>query len=334
MKKILPKIIVIVGPTASGKTALSLSLAKKFNGEIVNADSRQVYRGMNIGTAKPLGGLRATDYGLRTTARVADYGLGVVDGIPHHLFDIVSPDEEFTLAHYKKAAVAAIKDILKRKKLPIVVGGTGLYIWALVDNLDIPEVAPDLVLRAKLEKMPLAELVEKLKKADPETAGRVDLKNPRRVIRALEVALSAGAFKPKKSLPLFDVLQIGLNPSREELNRRISQRVEEQIKDGLVEEVKKLVAPSPSSIPACRQAGSPRAGGDIWDLPAMSGIGYRQLRSYLEGRETLAGAIEAIKRDTRHYAKRQMTWFRRDKRIKWVETVGEAAALANDFLSE
>ena len=346
MKKILPKIIVIIGPTASGKTAMSLSLAKKlsakggpasgWHGEIVNADSRQVYNGMDIGTAKPkwdrsvslrgvkrrpacrqAGAITLLKQGDRhAPLRVArdDIFNFLVNNIPHHLFDIISPDEEFTLAHYKKTAIAVIKDILKRKKLPIVVGGTGLYIWALVDNLDIPEVAPDLVLRAELEKMPLTELIEKLKKVDPESAGRVDLKNPRRVIRALEVALSSGAFKPKKSPPIFDALQIGFNPPREELNRRINQRVEGQIKDGLVDEVKTLAKKY------------------SWNLPAMSGIGYRQLRPYLEGRETLAEAIEAIKRDTRHYAKRQGTWFRRDKRMNWVNTEAEAEELIRSFL--
>lgn len=300
MKKILLKIIVIVGPTASGKTALSLSLAKKLHGEIINADSRQVYKGMNIGTAKPPRDGKHNDY--------------FVDGVRHHLLDIVSPDEEFTLAHYKKVAVAAIKEILKRKKLPVVVGGTGLYVWALVDNLDIPEVAPDLSLRAELEKTPLSELVEKLKKADPEAAGRVDLKNPRRVIRALEVALSSGSFKPKKSPPIFNALQIGLNPLREELNRRISQRVEAQIEDGLVEEVKTLAKKYP------------------WTLPAMSGIGYKQIGYYLRGQMSLPEAIELTKRDTRRYAKRQGTWFRRDKRIKWVNKITEAEKLIKKFL--
>lgn len=294
---LLPKIIVILGPTASGKTGLSLDLAKKFNGEIVNADSRQVYKEMDIATAKPMPD---------ELARVR-----------HHLISVVNPDDEFTLAHYKKEAFEAIDDILSRNKLPIIVGGTGLYIWAIIDNLDIPAVSPDKNLRAKLEAMDISELAEMLKKADPDSAEKVDLKNKRRVIRAIEVAFSQDGLsiaKPKKFPPCYDVLQLGLRIDRDKLYQRINKRVDAQIGAGLVEETKKLAQKY------------------SWELPSMSGIGYKQLGHFLRGEIGEQEAIEMIKRDTRHYAKRQMTWFKRDKRIEWVDDAKEAEDLVRHFV--
>ena len=308
MKNTLPKIIVIVGPTASGKTDLSLALAKKYNGEIVSADSRQVYKKMDIGTAKPV-----KDFGLQTS----DY---IVQGIRHHLMDMVNPDANFSLADFKKAAIEAIHDILQRGKLPIVVGGTGLYIWALVDNLDIPKVQPDSKLRKELEGKSLAELVRLLQEKDPESAHKIDLKNPRRVIRGLEVVLSSGESfveQQTKSEPIFTALQIGLKISKEELYRRIDERIDRQIADGLVEEVTKLVSE-----------------GYSWDLPSMSGIGYKEIGQYFRGEVPLAKAIEILKTNTYKYAKRQLTWFKRDARIQWIGSSDLIAAqeLAEEFL--
>lgn len=298
----LPKIIAIVGPTASGKTSLSLSLAKKFNGEIINADSRQVYKEMNIGTAKPVKDKKKKDY--------------FVVGVRHHLIDIILPDQEFTLAHYKEKAFVAIDDILKRGKMPIIVGGTGLYVKAIVENYDIPAVAPDLVLREKLNKKSLTELVKMLKRNNPELAERIDLKNPRRVMRALEVILSgAGAIaKEKKLSARYQTLQLGLDLPREELYGRINERVDEQIKSGLLVEVKKFSKKY------------------SWTLPAMSGIGYKQLGYFLRNELTLSEAIEMIKRDTRRYAKRQMTWFKKEKNIKWIKNEPEAENLIKRFV--
>ncbi|MFA5127874.1 MAG: tRNA (adenosine(37)-N6)-dimethylallyltransferase MiaA [Patescibacteria group bacterium] len=298
----LPKIIVIVGPTASGKTALSLELANQFNGEIINADSRQVYRGMDIGTAKEISDGKQNGY--------------VVRGIRHHLIDVVNPDEEFTLAHYKKMAFEAIDGILSRGKMPIVVGGTGLYVRTIVDNPDIPAVAPDSKLRAELEKKSISELAELLFKLDPKTAEKIDLKNPRRLIRAIEVAMSGESFLDLQNRfhPRYDALQIGLALPREELNRRINARVDQQIKDGLVEEVKNLAKKY------------------SWELPAMSGIGYKQIGLFLRGEINLPEAIEMIKRDTRQYAKRQMTWFKRDDHINWINDATEAEELAKKFI--
>ena len=293
----MPKIIIILGPTASGKTDLGLALAKKFNGEIVSADSRQIYKQMDIGTAKP-----DKKY-----------------GIPHHLMDITDPGEDFSLADFKAGAVKAINDIVSRKKLPIVVGGTGLYIQALVDNLDIPKIAPSARLRKELSRKSPAELAALLQKIDPATAGKIDLKNPRRVLRALEVFILSGQSfidQQIKSQLLFEVLQIGLNPGAPELENRINARVDRQIKDGLVEETKKLAEKY------------------SWDLPSMSGIGYRQIGFYLRGEATLDEAVAILKRDTRRYAKRQMTWFKRDKRIVWIKNTDVALAekMVKDFL--
>lgn len=297
MPEKLPKIVVILGPTASGKTDLGIFLAKKFNGEIISADSRQIYKEMDIGTAKPTG-VHSCQLPVRSAQRAF-----IIDGVPHYLIDIIKPDEEFTVADFKKLAEKKIADILKRGKLPIIVGGTGLYIWALVDNLQMPKQSVDAKLREKLNGTPLPKLLEMLKKADAESFARVDLKNPRRVIRALEVALSGEPFwKTRRSgKPIFDALQIGINWPREVLYERINQRVEEQIKDGLLDEVKNLA----------QKYG--------WEINAMNGIGYRQFKDYLERKEPLEKAVEKLKQDTRQYAKRQGTWFKRNKRIKWVD---------------
>jgi len=290
----LPKIIVILGPTASGKTDLGIFLAKKFNGEVVNFDSRQIYTEMNIATAKPEG----------RWENVEGKRIFLVEGVPHHLMDFVSPLNLYSLSDFKRDAQAAIDDILLRGKLPILVGGTGLYFWSVIDNLDLAETPPNLELRAELEKKPLAEQVKLLQEKDPESAVLIDLKNPRRVLRALEVVLSTGKsfFACRgKSNPLYNVLQLGVTLEKGELNTKIDQRVDEQIKMGLLEETKQL-----------SQKYS-------WDLPSMSSIGYRQIGYFLKGEMNLEEAMEILKRDTRRYAKRQMTWFKRDQRIVWLK---------------
>lgn len=303
MKNKLPKLIVICGPTASGKTDLSISLAKKFNGEIVNADSRQIYQEMNIATAKP--------------DLVFDSGEFFVDGIKHYLLDEIKPDESFTLSDFKERAQKAIKEIIKKDKIPFLVGGTGLYIRAIVDNLDIPKVEPNLALRKELESKTPEERLQMLKENDPETYEKIDLQNPRRVIRALEVVLSTGESflnQQKKGKPLFNVFQLGIKMEKDNLYDRINRRCEQMLETGLVQEAKKL-----------SQKYS-------WDLPAMSGIGYRQMRDYIEGKMSLDEALNWLKQDTRHYAKRQMTWFRKDDRIHWVENEKQAEKLIAKFI--
>ncbi len=292
MKNNLPKIICIVGPTASGKTALGILLAKKFNGEIVNADSRQVYKEMNIATAKPISDINNHKKNEFTS-----------QGIVHHLIDFIKPSERFTLSDFKEQANLAITDILSRGKLPIVVGGTGLYIWSLVDNIDIPKIKPNTNLRNSFDLKTLDELVKLLKNIDQETAKKIDLKNRRRVLRALEVTISSGEsfiVQTTKSLPLYTTLQIGIKCNREKLYQNINSRVDLQMQAGLIEETKKLAQKY------------------SWDLPSMSSIGYKQIGNYLRGEMSLEEAVELFKRDTRRYGKRQETWFKRDKRIVWI----------------
>jgi tRNA dimethylallyltransferase len=311
MSNRLPKLIVILGPTASGKSKLALKLAKKINGEVVSADSRQIYGGMDIGTAK-IEFTRTQEH--KNTRTI--FHPKTAEGIPHHMIDIVNPDEEYTLAQYKKQAIKVIKNIQKRGKMPFLVGGTGLYIQVIVDNLQIPKVPPNKALRSRLKNKSNEELLAKLKKLDPESTKQIDPHNKRRLIRAIEVCKVTGqAFSQqiKKGEPLFDVLQIGIKVPREELYKRINLRVEKMIRMGLVEEVKKLTKTY------------------SFDLPSMSGIGYKEIIMYLQGKIGWDEAKELIKRNTRRYARRQMTWFRGDRRIKWVEGYKEGERLVKNF---
>jgi tRNA dimethylallyltransferase len=304
----LPKIIAVVGPTASGKTRLGIELAKKFNGEVISADSRQVYKKMDIGTAKPRG----------IWADYEDIVAYMVEGVPHHMVDIVDPGEVFNVAHFKELALRYISNILHRGKLPIVVGGTGLYVWSLVDNLLPPQVSPNKKLRQSLEKKSLPKLVELLKKLDPLTAEHIDGNNIRRVMRALEVVILSGRSfyqERKKEDSLFCTLQIGVNISRDNLDRNIHTRVDQQVNEGLVEEVEGLMK---------QKYG--------WHLPSMNGIGYKQIGAYLRGELDITAAVELVKRDTRHYARRQLTWFRRDKRIVWMDDFLKIEAEVARFL--
>ncbi|MFH1460869.1 MAG: tRNA (adenosine(37)-N6)-dimethylallyltransferase MiaA [Patescibacteria group bacterium] len=291
------KLIVILGPTASGKSDLAIKLAKRFKGEIVSADSRQIYQEMNIGTAKI------------TKKQMAD--------IPHYLIDIIKPDQGFTLAQFKAKAVKIIKDIQKRKKLPFLVGGTMLYIQAIVDNLQIPEVKPDKKLRAQLENKTNQQLYDQLKKIDPQALEKIALNNKRRLIRALEVYLKTQKLfsrLKKKGRPLFDILQLGLRPDQEILNRRIDQRAEKMIEAGLIKEVECLI----------RKYGTKPY--------SLSGIGYREIIRYLNKEITLKQAKDLIKIHTRQYTRRQMSWFKRDKRIHWIKNYPQAEKLIRDFI--
>ena len=296
-----PKIIVIVGATASGKTALAIKIAQKFNGEIISADSCQIYCGMDIGTGKV------------TKAEQKQ--------AKHWLINIVSPKTNFSAAQFKKLADKKIEDILKRGKLPIVVGGSGLYIKSIIDNLEIPEVKPDLKLREKLEKeiekYGLKYVFDKLIKFDPEAAYIVDPKNPRRVIRALEVAIKTKkpfSAQRKAEKPFFDFIEIGINKPKKELENRINKRVNLMIKEGLIKEVENLAK--------------------RYDQKQQSfdTIGYREIIEYLNKKISLDEAIDLIKKNTRQYAKRQMTWFKKDKRIHWIKNKKEAKKLVKEFL--
>lgn len=281
-------LIAIVGPTATGKSSLAIELSQDFDGEIINADSRQVYCYMDIGTAKPTPDEQAQ--------------------VPHHLIDVVYPDQDFSLAIYQHKAQEAITDILQRGKTPFLVGGSGLYVWSLLEGWRIPSVPPDPVLRQSLESRARLEgteaLYEELKHIDPDAAQRIDSKNVRRVIRALEVCHQGTLFSQLQiKEPFINSLVIGLTSDRTDLYRRIDLRVDSMIREGLQTEVEGLIAK-----------------GYGFDLPAMSGLGYRQMCTFLEGKTELPTAIQQTKFATHRFARNQHSWFRRDdQRINWFE---------------
>jgi tRNA dimethylallyltransferase len=295
---ILPAIVVIVGPTAAGKTALSLELAAALGGEIVSADSRQIYRGMDIGAAKA------------TPAEQAR--------VPHHLLDIVAPDQILSVTEYQQLAYAAMDAILARGRLPFLVGGTGQYIHAVVEGWNIPVVAPQQELRvallAEAERHGPVALHERLAALDPLAAARIDHRNVRRVIRALEVCLVTGrpiSELQRKTPPPYRIIQVGVSRPRPELFARVDARVDRMLADGLVAEVARLLA----------------AGYGL-DLPAMSGIGYRQIGHYLQGQISLDEAVALIKKQTRRFIHQQGTWFRPDDpAIRWFDP--DQASLAS-----
>jgi len=291
LKQQLPKIIIILGPTASGKSSLAFELAKKYDGELVSADSRQIYKYMDIGTAKDVGQWAGEQY--------------LVDGTPLHLVDFVDPADDFSVADYRRLAYEKIDDILSRGKLPIIVGGTGLYIQAIVDNLAIPEVAPNEEIRKELQGKPIEELQEEYRQLDPEGFELIDEKNPVRLIRAIEVCRQTGkkfSDLRKKGEPCYEVMQIGIDWEREDLYARIDKRVGIMVEQGLLREVRGLIEKD-----------------YLCDLQAMNGIGYAEVCRFLQGELQEEETIEEVKKNTRHYAKRQMTWFLRDKRINWVK---------------
>lgn len=285
-------LIVILGPTASGKTALSLKIAKKIQNdhskvEIISTDSRQLYKGMKI----------ATD----------TIGKKDQQNIPHHLIGITTPDKPITLAQYKDLALQKIQEIRSRKHIPMLVGGTGLYISAIVENYAMPKIPPNEKLRKKLEQQAKIHgpqyLYKKLKKLDPQAAKKIHPNNVRYVIRALEINLTGGQKKSsKKQKSPFDVFMIGINWPRAELYERINQRVDLQLKKGLVKEVKKLLGKKYRT-----------------NLPAMSSLGVKEIIPYLKGKQSLENCVEILKMNTRRYAKRQMTWFRRYANVHWLK---------------
>ncbi len=306
------KLIVILGPTASGKSDLAIKLAKKFNGEIVCADSRQVYKRMSIGTAS-------------TGGTVPPKKMGGLSPVAHHLFNFREPNKPLNVATYKKMAQNAIKDIQKRGKVPFLVGGTGLYIKAIVDNLQFPKLKPSQKLRKDLEQKIAPQLFVIYKKLDPKGAKLIDKNNKRRLIRAIEVCKITG--KPfwaqrKEATPLFDVLQIGVSLPKPELEKRIAKRVEKMLKLGLEKEVKTLV----------KKYG--------WTPILQNTIGYSEWKDFLNLQKQPSrfcrsdSVASAITLHTIQFAKRQMTWFKKDKRIHWVKTKKQAQKLIEKFLNK
>jgi tRNA dimethylallyltransferase len=283
-------IVVILGPTAVGKTELSLQLAERFDGEIISTDSRQFYRGMDIGTAKPTSDEQAR--------------------VPHHLIDIADPDQTWSLALFQKAARTAIAAIHARRKLPFLVGGTGQFVRAVIEGWDLPEQAPDPALRTALEDwgelIGGEELHRRLTVLDPDAAAVIQYQNMRRTVRALEVIFRTGRrfseLRQRKPSP-YSLLIIGLSRPRLELFERIDERIDQMISEGLVNEVRGLLERGYSK-----------------DLPSMSAIGYKEIASYLEGETTLEEAVAQIKRATRIYVRRQANWFKpADANIHWIE---------------
>ncbi|MGB8706524.1 MAG: tRNA (adenosine(37)-N6)-dimethylallyltransferase MiaA [Dehalococcoidia bacterium] len=301
-------LVAVIGPTAAGKSQLALHLAQKLQGEIVNADSRQVYRYMDIGTAKP---------------SHAELSL-----IPYHLIDLINPDESFSLAIYQKLAFKTIEGIQQRHKLPLLVGGSGLYVWSVIEGWKIPPVPPNAEFRHRLETKAKENggytLYQELQKVDPMAATKIMPSNLRRIIRALEICQETG--RPvsqlwQKQPPPYPILIIGLTMLRDTLYRRVDSRVDEMIKQGLVDEVKNLMAK-----------------GYSLDLPSMSGIGYKQIAMFIQGEMDLTVALEQIKKETRRFARHQYAWFRPgDARIHWLNEYDdmpkEAASLVASFLA-
>ncbi len=296
-------LVAIVGPTAAGKSNLALELCQTFNGEIISADSRQVYRYMDIGTAKPTKEEQAA--------------------VPHHLINVVNPDEDFSLATYQSKALESVQDIQRRGKTAFLVGGSGLYVWALLEGWRIPSVPPDPDFRKELEATARAgggeALYGKLKEIDPAAAERIDPRNVRRVIRALEVCQQGTQFSELQvKKPFVDSIIIGLTMDRDDLYKRIDTRVDSMMEQGLVQEVENLVAKSYGL-----------------DLPSMSGLGYREIGLYLRGKTDLPTAIQQIKFDTHSFARHQYNWFRlKDKRINWFEAEKEATKAVYRFVRQ
>ncbi len=309
MLKKLPKIIVILGPTASGKTDLAIKLAKKFNGEIISADSRQIYKKMNIGTAKP--------------------SKKELEAVPHHLISIINPNQKFNVAVYKNLALKAIKEIQKSGKIPFLVGGTGLYIKTITNNISFPKVPANKILRKKLELKNEKELFKIYKKLDSKGARFIDKNNKRRLIRAIEVSkITKQPFwnQRQKQKPLFDFLILGINLPKKELNKRIKIRVEKMLRAGLEKEAKKLI----------KKYG--------WKTSAIQTIGYQEWRDYFKNKISKKEVEEKIKLHTIQFTKRQMTWFsaqggsavggKKEKKIQWVNKYRKAKKLIKQFLKK
>ncbi len=287
-----PKLIVVLGPTATGKSELALKLAKRLNTEIVSADSRQIYKTMDIGTAKP--------------SLDKNYA---IKGIRHHLFNVIAPNKQFSVAEYKNLALKAIKKIHSKGKIPILCGGTGLYISSVVNEFSIPEVKPDKNLRKKLEKRSVEELFSELQKIDPPRAKNIDPQNKRRLIRAIEIVKKTGKPVPQISKePNFDILYIGIKKSLSEIKKLIDKRVDKMIKSGLEKEVKSLV----------KKYG--------WTTVLKNTIGYKEWRE--------ENSVKRIKANTFKFAKRQLTWFKKypGNKINWVKDYQETEKLIKKFL--
>lgn len=295
-----PKIIAIVGPTASGKTSLGIFLAQKLAGEVISADSRQVYRGLDIGTGK----VKKTE----------------MAGIPHHLIDVISPKKQFTVSDFVRLAARAHSSILQKARISILVGGTGLYIDTFLGRMSYAEVPPNPALRAKLEKKSAPQLFAQLQKLDPRRAANIEKENPRRLIRAIEIAKAIGASPLLAPDQPYDVLWLGLAPAQEILHANIRVRLLSRITEGMVAEAKNLHTPAPAGM------------GLSYKRMDELGLEYRFLSQLLQNKISKEDFVTELELAIQHYAKRQMRWFKRNKDIRWVSSNAEALRLAKEFL--
>jgi len=296
--KNIPKAVAVVGPTAAGKTKLGVEIAQKFNGEIISADSRQVFKYLDISTGKDL----------------ADYG-----DVPYHLIDILEPSEEISVADFQKQAFSVIGKILRRKKQPVIVGGSPFYVYAVTEGWKFPKLEKDEKLRKKLNKMTLQELRNILQKIDPAAFDRIDQKNPRRLIRAIEICtLSGHDFEHAKPVaqPRYKVLMLGIKYSNEELKERIKTRLDQRLNDGMIEEIQKIIKKKQASYA---------------DLERL-GLEPRFIAYYLQEKINREQLEDLLLKNIYHFAKRQMTWFGKDKRIKWVDSFADAEKKVKRFL--
>jgi len=294
------KLIAVIGPTASGKSDLAVKLAKKFNGEVISADSRQVYKGMDIGTGK-------------ITKKETK-------GVPHHLLDVASPKRQFTVSKYKKQAMKAIVNTYKKNKIPILCGGTGFYIQAVTEGVNIPKVKPDYELRRKLKKLSTFELFNKLKKLDPRRAKEIDGNNRRRLIRALEINIKTQQPVPGvKKEPDFDVLYLGIKKPLSELKKLIKKRLLSRIRKGMIAEVKRL-----------------RKSGLSWKRLEGFGLEYKYIARYLQGKLKKSEMIEKLQTEIVRFAKRQLTWFKKypGEKVHWIKNYTQAEKLVKKFLNK
>jgi len=306
----MKKLLVICGPTATGKTKLAIKLAKKFNSELISADSRQVYKGMNIGTSKDLNKFSIFNFQFSIKDKY-QIGYYKINGIKAWLLDIVKPDYRFSVADYVRCADLVIEDIWQRKKLPILIGGTGFYIRGIVDGIETIGIKPDLRLRKKLRNYKITKLREILKRTCPERLRKMnksDRNNPRRLIRAIEIALSDEKTATLRTLKETEsteknVLMIGLKAPNRILYQRIDERVDERIKLRIIEEIQRLIKM-----------------GYSWDNSVLGKtLGYKEFKPYFEGKADLDEVVQRWKFGEHRYARRQMTWFKKNKRINWFD---------------
>ncbi len=291
-----PQVVVVLGPTASGKSDLAVELARAFNGEVISADSRQVYRGLTIGTGK-----------------VSKHEM---KGVRHHLLDVADPRRQFSVTRFIALAKRAIKEIERRGKLPIICGGTGFYIDALINGIVLPEVPPNKKLRATLERKTARELLERLQKEDLERASTIDAFNKRRLIRALEITNVFGKVPRLSKTSCYNPIKIGIQFSMETLRKRIHARLKSRLKRGMLSEARRL-----------------HEHGLSWKRMEVLGLEYRCLSYYLQGTLSRKEFEERLEREIYRYAKRQLTWFNRDKSIRWIDDPTDAKKLVRQWLS-